>query len=132
MKGMKQQKLFFRLSGGVTAWLRENTMPTSSLTHPKMFEYLVPPSNIEDYNFQHMVALNGLFLMSNPGNQQSQIMSNTRNSSNAYQKITDRLIINFLSMKSRTSDVNRRFGAPLPFQKEVFSKSNLNLFIPQM
>jgi len=32
-----------------------------------MFEYLVPPSKIEDYNFQHMVALNGLFLMATPG-----------------------------------------------------------------
>ena len=50
--------------GGVSAWLekqRDETIPTSSLTHPKMFPYL-GIHRVEDFNFQHMVSLHALLV----------------------------------------------------------------------
>ena len=41
-------------------------MPTTSLTHPKMFDYLVTSSKKEDYNFQHMISLKAIVLFSTP------------------------------------------------------------------
>lgn len=49
--------------GGVSAWLRDENIPTSSMTHPKMFRYLVRDKSLEDnFNFQHMVSLRALLI----------------------------------------------------------------------
>lgn len=44
--------------GGISAWLRDDyNIPTSALTHPKMFEYLVDDKDqVDNFNFQHMIT----------------------------------------------------------------------------
>ena len=67
-----------REGGGVVAWperdhlvsplqpgpaqSQQTSVPTTTLTHPKMFQYF-DPRQYEDYAFQHMVSLASLVLV---------------------------------------------------------------------
>ena len=52
-------------STGIQAWITDDQIPTSAMTHPKMFERF-GISNVEDYNFQHMVDLKALLIFNKP------------------------------------------------------------------
>ena len=48
---------------GISLWTKDNNVPTSSLTHPKMYHYLVKEKkSIENFNFQHMIELNAMLV----------------------------------------------------------------------
>ena len=58
----------------ISLWPKDNNVPTSSLTHPKMFHYLVKAKkSIENFNFQHMVSLNAM-LVNNDSDINAKIM----------------------------------------------------------
>ena len=59
---------------GISLWTKDNNVPTSSSTHPKMFHYLAKAKkSIENFNFQHMVSLKAM-LVNNDSNINSKIM----------------------------------------------------------
>ena len=48
---------------GISLWTKDNNVPTSSLTHPKMYHYLVKEKkSIENFNFQHMIELSAMLV----------------------------------------------------------------------
>ena len=58
-------QVFNTTDKGITTWAKEDNIPTSSQTHPKMFHYLVEEKNlVENFNFQHMISLKAMLITS--------------------------------------------------------------------